>query len=70
MGKYYIKQDKQSQEEILLKDITAKSWSELASAMRARAKKLQSVADAFERYEREGEPFPNQRKAKRKAKAA
>jgi hypothetical protein len=72
MNKTYIKTENELQEEILSKEIKAKSWGELAEAVREKAKRLTSVADAFERYDRDGESFPSesQKRAKRRAKAA
>ena len=57
MNETYIKTENELQQEILSKDITAKSWGELAEAVREKAKRLTNVADAFERYDKEGEPF-------------
>ena len=57
MEQTYIITDKALQEEILSKEIKLKSWRELAEATRAKAQRLATMADAFERYDREGEPF-------------
>ena len=52
----------QLQEEMLSKEINLKSWGELARVVREKARRLASVADAFERYQQCGEPFIGQRK--------
>jgi len=57
MDETYIKTENELQEEILSKEITVKSWGELAEAVKEKARRLVSVANAFERYDREGEPF-------------
>ena len=61
MNQSYIKPDNECQEEILSKGIKAESWGELAAAVRERARRWLNVADAFERYEREGQPFPGEK---------
>lgn len=57
MEQTYIITDNALQEEILSKEINLKSWRELADKTRAKATRLTTMADAFERYDREGEPF-------------
>jgi len=75
MSHTYTTQDKELQEEILSKDKSLKSWAEVAAAVRARIKRLEHAATAFERYRDMNEPFigesfKNERKASRKGKGA
>jgi hypothetical protein len=57
MSEAYIKTENEMQADILSKEITVKGWKELAEAVREKARRLASVAEAFERYDKNNEPF-------------
>ena len=65
MPKSYIKPDNACQEEILSNHITLGSWAKVAAAIRKRIALLENVAQAFERYRDEGEPFPGDQRVSR-----
>ncbi|HBB97552.1 MAG TPA: hypothetical protein DC054_19395 [Blastocatellia bacterium] len=57
MNQFYTTSDNTMQEEILSQEINLKSWGDAAILVREKIKRLSHVADAFERYDKEGEPF-------------